>query len=137
MICKACGKPIDEHVAGSETDACVAEAGMGWIKKGFEGCFIKVGGKLSHVGLGYYNIEDIWMNNSLDWRPSERIADAWKVVEKFPSLGYYFDIGTDLMLWIVTLEKMTVNANRGKKIMASATEASLAICLAALRAVSE
>ena len=66
MKCPRCNLPIDEHTAGRETDACVAEAVMGW-----EWRYAFGGDKYWFPGAVQVS----------QWNPSENIADAWQVEE--------------------------------------------------------
>ena len=64
MKCKACGKEIDEHVAGFEMDMCVMVAVFGRKRRDF----------------GYYRN-----------KYSESIADAYQMEERIAELGLIDD----------------------------------------------
>ena len=109
-ICPRCGK--EEHEAGRETDACVAELVMGWEYDG---------------GVWYYQ-EDKGMIGLPEFSTS--IADAWSVVEKMKDNDELASItcgdwrNGKWNSWVVQLQAL----GEGE-----APTAPLAICRAALK----
>ena len=71
MKCKACGKEIDEHVAGFEMDMCVMVAVFGRKRRDF----------------GYYRN-----------KYSENIADAYQMEERIAELGMEKEYGKHLCI---------------------------------------
>ena len=66
MKCKRCDKPIADHTAGRELDACVAKV--------------------------VFNVKQIYVfNNEVTPKYSERIADAYQMEERIAELGLIDD----------------------------------------------
>ena len=105
--------------AGRELDAAVAELVMGW--------------EIVRTGIGndhYISPSD----NSLlrlicNWKPSENIADAWRVVEKMPNIQIAHV--TEYGYWRVAPDY------HEPTMFVIADTPELAICRAALLAVNE
>lgn len=127
---------IDNLEAGPELDTLIAERVMGWVVGPEE----YVHGHNMHVG----SFERSWVGSKCDGRtwlvggfkPSTDIAAAWQVVEKLKG-----NPGDDLKDWHWNPEIVWLDDNRGWAVVfneqeASAPTAPLAICRAALRAIS-
>ena len=123
MNCKVCDKPIDEHVEGRETDACVAEGVMEWKCSKNDLYLFGNGGQVS-----------IWL-----WRPSERIVHAWEVVDKTmkPNWAWHMESHNidGEVLWFATFWGDDEDGNIFGDAYSEAKSISLAICRAALKAV--
>ncbi len=127
MKCPHCDTQIDEHEADKCMDAWVAEAVMGWIE--------------DKENPGLYNKITYDNSGMVQWNKlppySTSIADAWQVVEKLEERNAW-----------VSLDKVPTNTNwdfRGiidelepseVRFIAHAPTAQLAICRAALKAVT-
>ena len=91
MNCKRCNRPIDDHQAGPETDACVAVVVMEWRQ-------LEDGGPLVHPNTnliyGYDKKDDI-----AEYVPhySTSITDAWKVIEKMSGLQLPNHVGPTML----------------------------------------
>jgi len=124
MNCKACGLPIDEHEAGRKLDACVAEA-----------VFEREPMNGRHGLHSNGDIEYHWgypVGHSVAGKYSTDIAATWQVVEKLSFNHVQVDKTDDRTdLWYCAISL------RPRAQSAFAPTAPLAICLAALKAVSK
>jgi hypothetical protein len=101
---------------GRQIDTMIAEKVMGWEKDRAYDRYIKESGSTIYT-------------NELDF--STEIDAAWRIVNKLFSVGVLFFLSRDDVHWVATFNK------RGKNYHASADNAPLAICRAALLVVSE
>lgn len=106
-----------------DLDALVAEKVMGWKNKNYTD-YVAFEDETGRTRFISYADGSPCLAAFL---PSERIADAWMVVEKF----IVWDVGTDGCLYLC---KIKTHPNK-KGHIASADTAPEAICLAALKAV--
>jgi len=103
MKCKACGKEIDEHVAGRELDACVAEAVMGWTKHGSDLFTDEVTGQSYELDKSYTAFVECF-------NPSINLSDAYEMEERIAELGLevkYADILFDIIYPTLDLKRLT------------------------------
>lgn len=104
----------------SEIDRLVAEKVMGWKRTPY----------------GWDVLEKKY-NLGIEWdlpKFSTNIADAWKVVEKLQKDGWYIELYNENEEWCFDLTKYNEFLSVDRFYRASAEGASLAICLAALKA---
>jgi hypothetical protein len=121
-----------ELEAGRELDALVAERVMGWVLT------------LSPRSIAEADDEEWWSMPSglvrhVDyWRPSTDIAAAWEVVEKLRDLGFFLDISVAVDRFDVDMraDRMPSDWWLREGPLAEATTAPLAICRAALQAIT-
>ena len=129
--------------AGRELDALVAEKVMGWRRMSWKDYHAH----MSFMGtdereeftyawhdadgnLTEHHASDVlyYDNPTPAWSPSEEIADAWLVVEKWEEFVVK-------KTFVGKYRAKIANKSNPKWCMASANTAQLAICLAALKAV--
>lgn len=90
--------------------------------------------KLKSVGLYWIDVEkDFWISaiGYLGWRPTEKIGQAWSVLEKFPDSEYLIDITRiNDDFWSIKID------NRKERLYPWHADKNIcvAICLAALYA---
>lgn len=121
---------------GRELDALVAEKVMGWTK------FVQYKGAEWRVGEEYIDNGDcicipVSIHRADEWRPSNRIQDAWTVVEKLSErfqfwLEFYRE---DKGPWCAVFFEKRDSYGEVNSHGADAETAPHAICLAALKAV--
>ena len=134
--------------AGRELDALIAEKVMGWSSQA-DGLYWDAGNHRTRLVLGSIiakKRKEMGLENAQDFvfAPSTNIADAWMVVEK---LGRWR--GFDFMLVMPDPEQTfhlhtyeagwyeATNDGPERRVVGDADTAPLAICLAALKAVSQ
>ncbi len=151
MNCPHCETEIDEHEAGRETDVCIAIAVMGHMvrqrlcfpdpecggwdeaESNYSRISVVDGFNLEALAQAkvanptfikpcYQDQDEIWV---VVPEYSVYIAAAWEVVGRF----FLYDVGTDGMLHICE-----IHTAPNKRFIASADDAPLAICRAALKA---
>ena len=132
MNCKRCDRPIDQHEAGSETDACVAVVVMGSSKPVYPHSHPHINPIYTEDGywICYPEYKD---GDVCEWEAipfSTKIFQAWKVIEKLNSEGYCIEIMHDCIAWSVVF--MHIN---GEERLTSDWKCSLEtqICRAALK----
>lgn len=114
---------IDQMPAGREMDALVAEKVMGWTPS------------LSSQGIMWLNKDGEYERGEHTFHPSTDIAAAWEVVERLEAIG--------VLLWKLGREDhmpnwyVSVGRNFQPGVSAEERTAPLAICRAALKAVSK
>jgi len=120
-----------------EIDRLVAEKVMGWRLKSFPGegggfsAWLNDDGKI----IKYENNCTLHAQPYDFWKPTTNIADAWKVVEKLQKDGWHIELYNENEKWCFDLTKYNEFMFVDRFYRASAEDASLAICLAALKAV--
>lgn len=125
---------IDTMGAGRETDALIAVRVMKWLPhRRHSACYVNAA-EVNSAGEKFVIQEFID-----EWRPSQNIADAWRVVEKLSESGWnYIQVDRDDGLWgadFAKLEFTEYGANGTVKAHSTASDsAPLAICRAALKA---
>jgi hypothetical protein len=114
---------------GRELDALIAEKVMGW--KRMNNSTLLADEVLEFGPLyGWVWLDgDRLITNQGNWRPSERIQDAWQVVEKLAHRQFLLDRDYAGTGFVAEFVKAGIGAQ------ARADTAPLAICLAALKAV--
>jgi hypothetical protein len=134
--------------AGRELDALIAEKVMGWSSQA-DGLYWDAGNHRTRLVLGSIiakKRDEMGLENAhgFVFAPSTNIADAWEVVEK---LGRWR--GFDFMLVMPNPEQTfhlhtyeagwyeATNDGPERRVVSDADTAPLAICLAALKAVSQ
>ncbi len=126
--------------AGHEMDVLIAEKVMGWHKF-IDHSYSENNVMWYAVENGYASYQDAvdTFGSCVGWSPSTELDDAWRVAEKVLAM----DIGIDVSrmpnskLWHAALYRMDDGEYMAKADdMVEAETAPLAICLAALRAVS-
>lgn len=145
MNCPRCGKGIDKHVAGRETDACVAEVVMGWTTSESLPETTQSGYYIVCCDVDWYWVDPDGKHKCSNdsahgWIPpkfSTDIAAAWMVVEKMHELGFRTDLESgwenlhEYFAWKCKFYKPHYLETHHHE------TAPLAICLAALKACSE
>lgn len=144
--------------AGRELDALVAEKVMGWklFRVGYcgtddetpeQGKYEKALDRAGFDSVGWY----AWTGGKVVlWEDgftrehcfSTNIADAWGVVNHLMCLGYddkwFFQLHYDnVELWDASFYKESTSDGGGPEMWGTADTPALAICLAALKAVSQ
>jgi hypothetical protein len=130
MNCKACGKPIDEHIEGYDLDRCMAKAVMGWKMYGLYHAHDKETGQS-------YELQKTHIAFVKRWNPSTNIDNAFSVIDILIEYGE-FTIHVDIDPAYVIVRAIdhcaiwchVIEFDDRKKLC-------LAICQAALMAVSE
>jgi len=125
--------------AGRELDALIAEKVMGWSSQA-DGLYWDAGNHRTRLVLGSIiakKRDEMGLENAhgFVFAPSTNIADAWEVVERFVSEGVVFIVKGDGLRTGDFNPKWTVLADNQPR--TDADTAPLAICLAALKAVSQ
>lgn len=115
-------------------DALIAERVMKWLPhRRHSACYVSA----AEANLAG---ERFVIQEFIDkWRPSQNIADAWRVIEKLSGSGWnYIQVDRDDGLWgadFAKLEFTEYGTNVAVKAHSTAKDsAPLAICRAALRA---
>jgi hypothetical protein len=136
MNCPRCDKPIDEHEAGPETDACVAVVVMGSNKPVYKH-------SAPHIDPIFDKRDGYWMcypeyeeGDVCKWEAipfSTTINNAWKVVEKIAKTNYV-DIGVDKHGGQVQIDAFVDGSWELGFVESTAAETTeLAICRTALK----
>ena len=127
--------------AGRELDALIAEKVMGWSSQA-DGLYWDTGNHRTRLVLGSIiakKRKEMGLENAQDFvfAPSTNIADAWEVVEKLVSTpgpnGDHHSVQVDYSGGAVVV----IDENEDWQVSAIAGTVPLAICLAALKAVSQ
>ena len=127
--------------AGRELDALVAEKVMGWSSQA-DGLYWDAGNHRTRLVLGSIiakKRDEMGLENAhgFVFAPSTNIADAWEVVERLVSTpgpnGDHHSVQVDYSGDAVVV----IDENEDWQVSAIADTAPLAICLAALKAVSQ
>ena len=127
--------------AGRELDALIAEKVMGWSSQA-DGLYWDAGNHRTRLVLGSIiakKRKEMGLENAQDFvfAPSTNIADAWEVVERLVSTpgpnGDHHSVRVDYSGDAVVV----IDENEDWQVSAIAATAPLAICLAALEAVSQ
>lgn len=103
-----------------EIDRLVAEKVMGW----------EVPYEYDDIGIMAYTNE----KGTFAFSPTTKIADAWQVVEKFQKDDWCIEVYNENEEWCVELTKYNEFMLDDIFYTANAEDASLAICLAVLKA---
>ena len=103
-----------------EIDRLVAEKVMGW----------EVPYEYDDIGIMAYTNE----KGTFAFSPSTKIADAWQVVEKLQNNDWCIELYNEDKTWCVDLTKYNSFISVDRFHRTSAKDASLAICLVALKA---
>ena len=107
---------MDSH----EIDRLVAEKVMGW----------EVPYEYDDIGIMAYTIE----KGAFAFSPTNKIADAWQVIEKLQKDDWHIELYNENEKWCFDLTKYNEFMFVDRFYRTSAEDASLAICLAALKA---
>ena len=99
MNCKRCKKPISDHQAGSETDACVAVVVMGSTKPIYPHSHPHI--NPIYTDDGYWICYPEYKDGDIcEWEAipfSTKIFQAWKVVEKMSGLQLPSHVGPTML----------------------------------------
>jgi hypothetical protein len=122
--------------AGEEIDRLVAEKIMGWhlVKRtqGRDEWRSNLDDRYQHLASRYDGYEDAEDFHTICWHPSESILWAWEVVEQMQEKAFYVCISTHFISGFDCVMQKS-----GIDIRASAETSSLAICRAALLALTD
>ena len=127
--------------AGRELDALIAEKVMGWSSQA-DGLYWDAGNHRTRLVLGSIiakKRDEMGLENAQGFvfAPSTNITDAWEVVERLVSTpgpnGDHHSVQVDYSGDAVVV----IDENEDWQVSAIADTAPLAICLAALKAVSQ